>query len=223
MKKFLIAGAAIAVSALALAAPARAMGSGDSYVDTQVGVTYTVYEPMYTNGLPLTNFTTANFTASCQAEAVIEATYAKKGRSFTIFEGNPICMDLGVGPTVSTTTIDGATATITAYCMPGTRCSMKDVARYGGHLSVMLPAANSQLRPTQVWIETLKGSSVGGNELVKIAQRMMATADMRNDWNNGQGNQGWNGGGNQGWNGGSSDGNQGFNGGSNNGNQGFQN
>jgi hypothetical protein len=49
---------------------------------------------------------------------------------------------------------------------------MKDVAKYGGHLAVIFPAGHSYLRHTQVWIETLKGNSIGGNELVKIAQRM---------------------------------------------------
>ena len=208
MKKALLAVAAAATTILALAAPAHAMGSGDGYVDMQTGVTYTVYEPTYTNGLPQVQFGGAIVAANCSAEQVTFAKYAKGKRAFTITEGNPICQDIGVGPQVFTTTVAGATAVVTAYCPPGARnCSMKSVSTYGGNLQVILPAANSLLRPTQVWIETLRGQSIGGNELVKIAQSMSAVANTNNS-----GNQGWNGNGNQGWGGGGNSQNQGFSG-----------
>ena len=174
-KKFfqIIAAAGLAFTALA-SAPAQAMGSGNNYADFQVGVTYTVYQPTYTNGLKQTAFNGNASDALCSAEETFAALYgSSKGRQFSITEGNPICQDIGQGPTVYTTKIKGATATVTAYCPPpGKGCSMKDVAKYGGHLAVIFPAGNSYLRHTQVWIETLKGHSIGGNELVKIAQRM---------------------------------------------------
>ena len=53
MKKSVLAVAAVvglACSAVA-ASPAQAMGSGNNFADFQVGVTYTVYQPTYTNGL----------------------------------------------------------------------------------------------------------------------------------------------------------------------------
>jgi hypothetical protein len=169
----LAAAAGLTLTALA-AGPAQAMGSGNNYADFQVGVSYTVYQPTYTNGLKQTAFNGDAGDAGCSAEETFDAIYgSSKGRQFSITEGNPICQDIGQGLTVYTTKIKGATATVTAYCPPpGKGCSMKDVAKYGGHLAVIFPAGNSYLRHTQVWIETLKGNSIGGNELVKIAQRM---------------------------------------------------
>lgn len=157
-----------------VAGPAQAMGSGNNYADFQVGVTYTVYQPTYTNGLKQTSFNGDAGDAGCSAEETFTSVYGKaKGRQFSITEGNPICQDIGQGPTVQTTMIKGAKATVVAYCPPpGKGCTAKDVAKWGGHLSVILPAGGSYLRPTQIWIETLKGHAIGANELVKIAQRM---------------------------------------------------
>ncbi len=176
MKKSVLAlavSAGIALSALAVA-PAQAMGSGNNYADFQVGVTYTVYQPTYTNGLKQTSFNGNAGDAYCPAEESFDTVYgSSKGRQFSITEGNPICRDIGQGRTVYTTTIKGAKATVEAYCPePANNCSAKDVAKWGGHLSVIFPAGGNGLRPTQIWIETLKGHAIGANELVKIAQRM---------------------------------------------------
>jgi len=169
----LTASAGLALAAFA-ASPAHAMGSGSNYADFQVGVTYTVYQPTYTNGLKQLSFHGDAGDASCAAEESFDSSYgSNKGRQFLITEGNPICRDIGQGRTVYTTTIKGAKATVEAYCPePANSCSAKDVAKWGGHLSVIFPSGGNGLRPTQVWIETLKGHSIGANELVKIAQRM---------------------------------------------------
>ena len=169
----LVAAAGLGLSAWA-AGPAQAMGSGNNYADFQVGVTYTVYQPTYTNGLKQISFNGDAGDASCAAEESFDSVYASgKKRQFSITEGNPICRDIGNGRTVYTTTIKGAKATIEAYCQePANNCSAKDVAKWGGHLSVIFPSGGNGLRPTQIWIETLKGQAIGANELVKIAQRM---------------------------------------------------
>lgn len=176
MKKSVLALAAAAGLALTalIAAPAQAMGSGSNYADWQVGVTYTVYQPTYTNGLKQASFSGRAADASCAAEEYFVSTYGStKGRQFSLFEGNPICMDLAYGPVVMTTKIKGAIASVQAYCPPpGTACSAKDVKKWGGNIKVIFPAGNSYLRPTQIWIETLKGHAIGANELIKIAQRM---------------------------------------------------
>ena len=176
MKKSVLALAATAGLALTclVAGPAQAMGSGNNYADFQVGVTYTVYQPTYTNGLKQTLFRGNAGDAGCSAEETFSAVYgSSKGRQFSITEGNPICRDIGQGLTVLTTTIKGAKATVTAYCPPpGKGCTAKDVKKWGGNIKVIFPAGNSYLRPTQIWIETLKGHAIGANELIKIAQRM---------------------------------------------------
>ncbi len=176
MKKSVLAFAAVAglgLTALA-AGPAQAMGSGNPYADHQVGVSYTVYQPTYTNGLKLKSTGDMIPDAYCDAEQVLITNYGtSKGRQFSVTEGNPICRDIGNGPTVYTATIKGAKATVQAYCPPpGNGCSLKDVAKWGGHLTVIFPAVNPYPRGTQIWIETLKGHAISGNELVKIAQRM---------------------------------------------------
>lgn len=169
----LAAAAGLALTALATA-PAQAMGSGNNFADFQVGVSYTVYQPAYTNGLKQVSFNGDASDAGCPREATFDTVYgSSKGRQFSVTEGNPICQDIAQGPTVYTTTIKGAKATVMAYCPPyDNDCTLKDVAKYGGHLAVIFPPGNSYLRHTQVWIETLRGHSVGGNELIKIARSM---------------------------------------------------
>ncbi|MFZ4486600.1 MAG: hypothetical protein ACOYO9_08435, partial [Candidatus Nanopelagicales bacterium] len=93
------------------------------------------------------------------------------GRQFTLNEGNPMCFDIGNGATVLTTTINGATATIEAYCDPssGKACKSSDVLKYGGNLKVTLPGKGS-LRPTQIWIETFGNKNLSAQQLVQIAK-----------------------------------------------------
>lgn len=164
--------AAMVLGAVGLAAPAQAMGSGNPYVDMQTGVTYTVYQPAYVAGLKAQHVG-GNSLCPAGTEENLLATYGKKtARQFTITEGNPMCSDIGVGEAVLSTTMDGAKATVYAYCDPSTgkACKKADVLKYGGHLTVVLPAANSALRPTTVWIETFGKKNVSAQQLVQIAK-----------------------------------------------------
>ena len=152
-------------------APASAMGSGNPYADMQVGVTFTVYQPNFVAGLGLQH---VGGDTMCPpgAEASLTATYGKhSGRQFTLTEGNPMCYDIGNGPTVLTTTINGATATVEAYCDPssGKACKASDVLKYGGNLQMTQPA-KAGLRPTQVWIETFGKKNLSAQQLVQIAK-----------------------------------------------------
>ena len=72
MKKSVLAlTAAVGVALTAFAAgPAQAMGSGNNYADFQVGVSYTVYQPTYTNGLKQTSFNGNASDADCSAGAM---------------------------------------------------------------------------------------------------------------------------------------------------------
>ncbi len=154
--------------------PAQAMGSGNPYVDQQVGVTYTVYQPTFTAGLK-TPTTVAN-QPDCPTgtEQSLTVPYGSRtALQFTVTEGNPMCSDISTGPTVLTTTIMGARATVKAYCDPATvrTCTKADVRKYGGQLSVTLPAAKG-LRPTLVWIETTGRQKLSANQLVRVARSM---------------------------------------------------
>ena len=172
----LAASAALTLSmgALAAAVPASAMGSGDAYEDMQVGVTYTVYEPSYTAGLKAQHIGGNDLCPEGTEENLV-AIYGKKSKAqFTVWEGNPMCSDIGVGQKVATAKVNGATATVYAYCDPESDdpCTRRSVKEYGGHIDVTLPAGGSGLRETRVWIETFSAENLSTKELLRIARSL---------------------------------------------------
>lgn len=160
-----------AALALASVGPVMAMGSGDAYQNMQVGVTYTVYEPSFTAGLKAQHIGGNDLCPKGTEENLIASYGKRNGRQFTMWEGNPMCNDIGVGQTVLTTTINGAQATVVAYCDPSSNapCNQASVKKFGGHLDVTLPAA-SGLRPTRIWIETYSSNNLSAQQLVQIAK-----------------------------------------------------
>ena len=166
--------AAVGLVASVGLAPATAMGSGDAYEDFQVGVTYTVYEPSFTAGLKAQHIG-GNALCPPGTEQNLVGTYGKRSkRQFTIWEGNPMCSDIGVGQQVMTTTINGAKAVVVAYCDPqlSAPCTRASVQKHGGHLDVTLPAGGPGLRPTRVWIETYGVKNLSAQQLVRIARSL---------------------------------------------------
>lgn len=170
----LIAAAASTAAALALAGPAQAMGSGNPYEDLQAGVTYTVYSPTFTAGLNVVR-AGGNPATAPGTEENLYALYGKKnGRNISLYEGNPLGSDPGVGKVVMTTTVQGQPATVTAFCNPANasqwaRCKASDVNKVGGYLKVTLPAAKG-LRPTVVIVETDGPFPVAAQQLVQFAK-----------------------------------------------------
>lgn len=153
---------------------AYAMGTGDAYANMQVGVTYTVYEPSFTAGLKAQHIG-GNDLCPAGTEQNLIAVYGKSnGRQVTIWQGNPMCSDIGVGREVMTTTIDGAKAVVVAYCDPASQspCNKASINKFGGHLDVTLPAGGPGLRPTRVWIETYGVKNVSAQQLVQIARSL---------------------------------------------------
>lgn len=184
MKRTLRIGlVAASITALALVSGpgAQAMGTGNPYDDLQVGVSYQVYEPSFTAGLSITKGG-SNSTCPAGTEANLSVSYGKpRGTNFTVSEGNPMCWDIGVGATVLTTTIQGAQATVVAYCDPASDkpCKKSDVQKFGGHLAMTLPGKGSY-RSTTIWIETYGAQhgkkNLTADQLVKIAQSMAPAA-----------------------------------------------
>ena len=163
---------AVGLTTVVFATPAMAMGSGNPYQDMQVGVTYTIYQPSFTAGLKAQHVG-GNLNCPAGTEQNLLASYGTKtSRQFTISEGNPMCSDIGVGAAVLQTTINGAKATVYAYCDPSTgkKCTKADVARYGGHLTVVLPASGASLRATNVWVETFGTKNLSAQQLVQVAK-----------------------------------------------------
>ena len=165
-----VAGLTLAVG---MTAPAQAASSSEAYAQMQVGVTYTVYEPSFVAGLRVQHVG-GNDLCQPGTEENLLARYGKSGgRQFTITEGNPMCSDIGVGKTVMTRVINGATAVVQAYCDPAStkKCTKADVIRKGGHLEITLPAAVG-LRPTRIWIETYGQKNISAQQLVQIAKSL---------------------------------------------------
>lgn len=167
-------GAALVIAAGLAAAPGYAMGTGNPYQDQQVGVSYTVYQPTYTAGLRTPPSVSGQADCPAGTDQELSVSYGKKGSlHFTVTEGNPMCSDVGTGPTVLTTTIKGARATVQAYCDPAKVkiCTKADVLKYGGHLSVTLPATKG-LTKTMVVIQTTGKQKLSANQLVLVARSM---------------------------------------------------
>lgn len=152
---------------------AQAMGTGNPYVDEQVGVSYTVYQPSFTAGLKINRAVkSVNCPAGTEANLTVGYGTSSK-RMFTIDEAGDWCHDIGVGYTVLTTTIQGAQATVVAYCDPSQASNPKtsDVKKCGGHLSMTLPG-KAPLKATQIRIETFSKNNLTAQELVKIANSL---------------------------------------------------
>ena len=166
--------AIVGIAATIGTSPVSAMGSGDAYENMQVGVTYTVYEPSFTAGLKAQHIG-GNDLCPAGTEQNLLAKYGKRSnRQFTLWQGNPMCSDIGVGQEVMTTTINGAKAVVVAYCDPESNapCNRGSVSKFGGHLDVTMPAGGPGLRPTRVWIETYSANNLSAQQLGRIARSL---------------------------------------------------
>jgi hypothetical protein len=175
-RRIALATAAAALLTMTSVLPAVAMGSGNPYENVQVGVTYTVYQPTFTAGLNQ-QFVGANQWCQKGVEQNLLAKFGKRNqRSFSIYEGNPMCSDIGNGQVVLTANVNGSRATVIAYCDPAspTPCKTSDVLKFGGRLNVMLPGVNG-LKPTQIWIETYGKKNLSAQQLVQVARGLQPT------------------------------------------------
>jgi len=175
MRRVLVGVAAVAVAGGGIVAstlPALAMGTGNPYEDIQVGVTYTVYQPSFTDGLKTPTQATGSGQCPKGTEQNLVVAYGPKATpNFVVYEGNPICSDPGDAQQVTAVKINGATAKIFAYCPQTQSCMRQDVKKLGGYLVVTLPAA-SGLRKTTVEIETDGQNSVTARKLIRIARSL---------------------------------------------------
>lgn len=143
-----------AVVVAGLATPVVAAEGPNAYESAQVGLTYTVYEPTRTLGLPRSGFE-LNGCAPGRDEQ-INADYGREGRGrwIQVNQSQQGCQDGpdGVGPT-ATFTVRGATATVMGDC-PGQASTCTKAtragARRGAYTTVTLPSAGDGLSGTYV-------------------------------------------------------------------------
>ncbi len=147
-----LAASAAAALALTVAAPAHA--ASDTYEGAQVGLTYTVYEPSNTLGMPQSSFQ-LNGCAPGKDEQ-INSSYGRQGkaRSIAMTQSQTGCEDGpdGVGK-AATFTVDGATATVMGDCQGSTSTCAKATkagVRRSAYTTVTLPSGGSGLGSTFV-------------------------------------------------------------------------
>jgi len=171
----IIAGSAATLAGLGLIAsalPAQAMGTGNPYEDIQVGVTYTVYQPTFTDGLKTPKQATGTGQCPKGTEQNLVVAYGPKATpNFVVYEGKPICSDPGDSQQVAAVKVKGATAKVFAYCDADASCMRQDVKKLGGYLLVTLPAG-SGLRPVNIQIETDGQNAISAKKLIKIARSL---------------------------------------------------
>ena len=128
------------------------MGSGNPYEDFQVGVSYTIYEPTFTNGLKERQVQSIDCGSGANMEDSLVGNYAQnkqqsqwyQGRYFALLQGDPICADGALGANMGTRTINGVKWTINSGCLNdgGAACSpaqSRNYKQYGGTLSATMP------------------------------------------------------------------------------------
>ena len=145
-------------SMAALAGPAGAAEGPDRYEKAQVGLTYTVYRPSVTGGLPRTSFA-LNGCAPGRDEMInVDYGDQSRGRWIGLTESQRGCVDGpdGVGP-AATFAVRGATATVLGDC-PGERSTCASATRAGvkrgAYTTVTLPSGGDGLSPTLVEVYT---------------------------------------------------------------------
>ncbi len=172
MRRFLIT-VLIASQALLLAPSALAMGSGDKFLDAQVGLTYQIWKPTTTNKISIGSFRLL----SCGAgnEQWLAAIYGKNKPQIQILENmaSTPCSNPGLGVQVATISISGFKAKIVAFCDPANakqwkNCSTSDIGRYGGFAQWNTKASKT-LKATTIEVLT---NGLTYAQLVTVAKGM---------------------------------------------------
>jgi len=130
----------VAVAFLASAftqSSAVAMGSGNPYQDAQTGLSYQIYQPGTTGDLLLRSFKLLN--CGPKNEQWLAAIYGEdRSIQFLETDASVKCSNPGLGVKVATVTINGAKATVVAFCDPAKpkqwkNCKTSDIQNYGGY------------------------------------------------------------------------------------------
>ena len=162
----------LALALLTSASPAMAAASGNPYVDAQVGLSYQVLQPGTTGDLLLRSFKL--LTCGTSKDKWLAAIYGED-RSIQFLETDAAlkCSNPGLGVKVATATINGAKATIVAFCDPANakqwkNCKTSDIHNYGGY-AMWNTKATKLLHATTVEVLV---SGLTYADLLKISRAM---------------------------------------------------
>lgn len=118
----------------------QAMGSGDKYSDLQTGVTYGIYKPTTTLGLPPLNFEIRPCRLFPKKDAYLLAGFGGMDHGIALVETAAAFNCTGVDTPVSlgSTMINGNKAQVGIYC-PTKSCPASKFSQYGGEITWTTP------------------------------------------------------------------------------------
>ena len=161
---------------LALLAPnvANAMGSGDPYLDAQTGLTYSLYKPVNTLGLPQTAFKV--LVCGGGGEEWVYTRFSKGKKQIEVMQtmAGSHCSDPGMSVKMPSVKVNGISAQVFVYCDPTQKnasknCSTAKISTLGGYLLFTLPGYNG-MKKVEMQVQGVGGVTYA--QLIAIARSM---------------------------------------------------
>ena len=159
---------------LASSAQAYAMGSGNSYVDAQTGLTYSLYKPVNTAGLAQTKFSLLDCGVGKEQWVAVRFASGKKTIEVmqTMFGAH--CSNPGLAKKLALVTVSNRTAAVYVFCDPAKpaafkKCGTADIKSVGGYISFRLPGYY-KMKATDV--EVLATGGITYSQLLAVSRSM---------------------------------------------------
>jgi hypothetical protein len=149
---------------------ASAMGSGNPYLDAQTGLTYSLYKPVNTLGLPQTAFKV--LVCGGGGEEWVYTRFSKGKRQIEVMQtmAGSHCSDPGMSVTMPSTKVNGISAKVFVYCDEFTNYNDVEI----GKTTLLL------LQGLGYYVEILESSISGRSYLSKGLIRKAKEIAIRN-------------------------------------------
>ncbi len=153
---------------------ASAMGSGDPYLDAQTGLTYSLYKPVNTLGLPQTAFKV--LVCGGGGEEWVYTRFSKGKKQIEVMQtmAGSHCSDPGMSVRMPSTKVNGISAKVFVYCDPTQKnaaknCSTAKISTVGGYLLFTLPGYYG-MKKVEMQVQGVGGVTYA--QLIAIARSM---------------------------------------------------
>ena len=153
---------------------ASAMGSGDPYLDAQTGLTYSLYKPVNTLGLPQTAFKV--LVCGGGGEEWVYTRFSKGKKQIEVMQtmAGSHCSDPGMSVKMPSTKVNGISAKVFVYCDPTQKnaaknCSTAKISTVGGYLLFTLPGYYG-MQKVEMQVQGVGGVTYA--QLIAIARSM---------------------------------------------------
>jgi hypothetical protein len=172
-KHFLIFILAFALSLFQLSG-ASAMGSGNSYVDAQTGLTYSLYKPVNTLTLAQSKFQLLECGGG--GEQWVYVRFGKSTKKIEVMQTmkGAHCSDPGLSVKLPDVKINGISAKAYVYCDPtqastAKKCGQAQISKFGGYLLFTLPGYYG-MKATSMQVQVTGGLTY--SQLLAVAKSM---------------------------------------------------